>query len=115
MNAGMPAFNPAFEPAKFAEFPQVEIPKGPDINEIMRESNERVAKHLEESQKQHEQFMEEVRSNALAPPGPIGGPPNVNPPGAFTSLEEARKRAEESRKRSQERLDAMRERMRKRP
>ena len=115
MNAGMPAFHPAFEPAKFSEFPQVEIPKGPDIDKIIRESNERMEKSLEESQKRHDKLMEEIRSNAIAPPRPIGGPPNVGPPAAFTGLEEARKRAEESRKRSQERLEAMRERMRNRP
>lgn len=115
MNAGVPVFRPAVEPVKFPEFPQVEIPKGPDVNEILRESNERMAKHFEESQKEHEKFLEEIRSNSFAPPGPMGGPPKVGPSKGFSGLEEARKRAEESRKRSQERMDAMRERMRNRP
>jgi hypothetical protein len=115
MNAGVPAFRPAIEPVKFPDFPQAEIPKGPDIHEMMRESNERMAKRLEETQKEHEKFLEDIRSNSFVPPGPIGRPPNVGPPKGFSGLEESRKRAEESRKRSQERIDAMRERLRNRP
>lgn len=115
MNAGMPAFNPAFQPAEIPDIPQLEIPKGPDINEIIRESNERMNKQLEESQKQHDKLMEDLRSGPFGPAGGLGGPPGTGPRSGSSGISEARKRAEESRQRSQERLDALRERMRNRP
>lgn len=103
MNARMPNFGPAFQPVKFPDIPPVKIPKGPDIDKMIRESNERMEKQLDESRQRQEEMVDKLRSSPLTPSGGLSG------------LEDARKRAEESRQRTQERLDAMRERIRNRP
>ena len=122
VNAGMPNFNPAFQPMKFPDIPPVEIPKGPDIDKLIRESNERMEeqseqlkKQMEESMQRHEEALERIRGNSFPPPGALSTPPALGPLGRSSGLEEARKRAEESRQRTQERLDALRERMKNRP
>jgi hypothetical protein len=95
MNARMPNFGPGFQPVKFPDIPPpIEIPKGPDIDKMIQESNER----MEEARQRNEKLMEDLRSNSFGPPG-------FGPPGdASSGIEEARQR-------SQERLDALRERM----
>ncbi len=110
-----PNFRPAFEPMKFPDIPRPEIPKGPDIDKIIKESNERMEQHLQESRKQQEELMEKLRSNSFGPPERFNFPPDANSPSGSSGLEEARKRAEEARQRSQERLDALKERMKSRP
>ena len=109
MNARMPNFGPGFQPVKFPDIPPpIEIPKGPDIDKMIRESNQR----MEEARQRNEKLLEDLRSNSFGPPGGFAPPPGLGPPADVSSgIEEARKRAEESRKRSQERLDALRERM----
>ena len=116
MNAGMPAFDREF---RRMEMPKIEIPKGPDMNEIMREHN----KHMEEMRKANDEMLAKLRSDPFGPPEGIGSPlgflPADSSPPAFgesddplAGIEAARQRAAEARQRAQEHMEGARKRAR---
>lgn len=112
-NAGFPAMDRDFQPVKFPDIPQPNFPKGPDIDKIMKESNERMEQHLKESQQRHEELMEKLRPDRLGPPGEFASPPDFGPTGA--GIEDARKRSADAHQKAMDRVNEIRKRMRDRP
>ncbi|MBC7853597.1 MAG: hypothetical protein IAF94_09185 [Pirellulaceae bacterium] len=113
MNAGFPAFDRDFQPVQFPDIPQAEIPRGPDIQKMLRESSERMEKQLEVSRQRQEKLLEELRPDPLGPPGGFASPPEFGPTGA--GIEDARKRSAEAHQRARDRVNVIRKRMRDRP
>ena len=110
--AAFPAgFDRDFARPDFADFPKIEIPKGPDMNEIMKDHEKR----MEEIHKRNEEMMDRLRSEPVGIPAGFDPLEGIGPPEAFSGLEEARQRSQDARQRAQERIDAARERFRKTP
>lgn len=121
LNAGMPDFNRDFPQMEMPVMEMPDIPKGPDMNEIMRQHNQR----MEEIRKQNDELLQKLRPDGFGQPGGIGRPPDFDPPNLgpagfgpadpLSGIEDARQRAKEARERAQERMDAIRNRARSRP
>lgn len=108
-NAFPAAFNQDFPRA---DFPRVEIPQGPDLNEMMREQNERMDQIRRQHDKLHDDLMERLHSDPIAAPAGFGPGDGFGRPAGLSGIDEARARADDARQRAQERIDASRKRMR---
>jgi hypothetical protein len=89
-------------------FSGLDIPQAPDLDEIMREHDER----MEQIRRQNDELLEKLRSESVAVPPRFDPPVPFETSDPFSGLEEARRRSEEAHQRAHERMEAARERFR---